>query len=246
MVEPTCELMHHWWQTGKIISTLRIDNASKNKRLTSRLASSDWKNPGVIKYTTRDTPQQNSPVEVAFYALANKAHATMHHANLPMDIQYRLFSKSFATVTLLDGLTVIEIEGKCASCYKFCDMLRFVHSLCTVGEAGTVKIKTDTTPKLEDQGVHCMFVGYSLTHPTKCYRMYDPKTHRVHVSQDIVWLHRMYYQKNPKEMGTDQITVAIGTKNPRVSPDLLKWERTFGNDKSRRTLQTKYDRNTYS
>ena len=44
------------------------------------------KNPGVIECTARDTPQQNLPVEVGFYALVNKAHATMHHANLPMEM----------------------------------------------------------------------------------------------------------------------------------------------------------------
>ena len=82
----------------------------------------------------------------------------------------------------------------------FGEMPRFAHSLHTVGEVGTVKIMTDTTPKLEDQGVHCMFVGYSLTHPTECYRMYDQKTHRVHVSHNVVWLHQMFYQKISKEM----------------------------------------------
>ena len=81
MVESTCELMHHWWQTGKIISKLRMDNACENKNLASRLESMDWKNPVVIEYTTRATPQQNSPVEVAFYALANKTCATIHHTN---------------------------------------------------------------------------------------------------------------------------------------------------------------------
>ena len=55
----------------------------------------------------------------------------------------------------------------------------FAQNLCTVGEAGTVKIKSDTTPKLEDHGVHRLFVGYSLTHSTGWYRMYNLKAHRV-------------------------------------------------------------------
>ena len=144
MVEPTCKLMHHWWQAGKIISKLRMNNAGKNKKLASRLESADWKDPVVIEYTTRDTPQQNSPVEVAFYALAYKAHITMHHANLPMEIWYQLFGEIFTRV--------IEISGKHASWYEhfFREVPRFVCSLCTVGEVGTVKIKMDTTPKLED------------------------------------------------------------------------------------------------
>ena len=65
-----------------------MDDAGENKKLELRLKSVAWKNPVVIKYTARDTPQQNSLVEVAFYTLVNKAHATMHHMNLPMEMKY--------------------------------------------------------------------------------------------------------------------------------------------------------------
>ena len=50
-----------------------------------QLQSAPWKNPVVVEYTARDTLQQTSPVEGAFYALANQACATMHHTNLPME-----------------------------------------------------------------------------------------------------------------------------------------------------------------
>ena len=227
MVEPTCELLHHWGQAGKIISKLQMDNAGENKELAMQLQSASWKNPVAVEYTTRDTPQQNSPVEVAFYALAKKACAMMHHANLPMEMQYCLFGEIFTTVTLLDGLTVIELSGKNANRYEhffgetpkfmhslhtvgeagtmemqyclfgeifttvtlldgltvielsgkdanryehfFGETPKFMHSLHTVGEAGTVKIKTDTTPKLEDCRIHCLFMGYSLLHASRCY-----------------------------------------------------------------------------
>ena len=59
----------------------------------------------VIEYTARDTPQQNSPSEVGFCALANKACASMH-------TWYQLFGEIFTTATLLDGLTVSELNGK--------------------------------------------------------------------------------------------------------------------------------------
>ena len=110
---------------------------------------------------------------------------------------YHLFGEIFATATLLDGLTAIELTGRHASQYEHFlgETLRFVHSLHTMGEADTAKIKTDTTPKLDDQAVHCLFVGYSLTDPTECYWMYDPKPYMVHISCDVVWLHQMFYQK---------------------------------------------------
>ena len=118
IVEPTCELLHQWMQNGQKIQKLCMDNAGENKKLELRLKSAAWKNPVVIKYTARDTPQHNSPVEVAFYALADKACATMHHANLPMEMRYQLFGEIFTTVALSDGLTVIELNGKCMTCYN--------------------------------------------------------------------------------------------------------------------------------
>ena len=88
MVEPTCQIMHRWGQAGTLIKKLRMDNAGENIALKKRLKSESWKNPVEIEYTARDTPQQNSPSEVAFYALANKARAAMHHANLSMEMHY--------------------------------------------------------------------------------------------------------------------------------------------------------------
>jgi hypothetical protein len=51
--------------------------------------------------------------------------------------------------------------------------------LRTWGEAGTVKVKTKTMPKLADRGVHCMFVGYADYHDGDVYQMWNPKTETV-------------------------------------------------------------------
>ena len=211
MIEPTCELMHWWGQAGILIKKLRMDNAGENIALEKRLKSESWKNPVEIEYTARDTPQQNSLAEVAFYALANKARAAMHHANLPMEMRFRLFGEIFTTITMLDGLTITEVDGLKQSWYEhvFKKKLKFVKYLCTIGEAGTVKITNDTTPKLQDRRVHCTFVGYAVNHPEGCYRMYDPATHRVCQSHDVVWLHRMFYEKcnNNTELNTNNVSV---------------------------------------
>ena len=39
-----------------------------------------------------------------------------------------------------------------------------------------------------------MFIGYALDHEGDCYRMWNPKTNRVHETRDVVWLKRMYYE----------------------------------------------------
>ena len=71
----------------------------------------------------------------------------------------------------------------------------FAKHLRTWGEAGTVKIKTKTTPKLADRGVQCMMVGYALDHDGDCYRMWNPETNSVYETRDVVWMKWMYYQK---------------------------------------------------
>ena len=73
MVKPTCEIMHRWGHVGILIKKLRMDNAGENIALEKRLKSESWKKTVKIEFKARDTPQQNSLVEVAFYALANKA-----------------------------------------------------------------------------------------------------------------------------------------------------------------------------
>ena len=217
MIEPTCGLMHRWGQVGIVIKKLRMDNAGENIALEKRLKSESWKNPVEVEYTARDTPQQNSVAEVAFYALANKARAAMHQANLPMEMRFWLFGEIFTTITLLDGLTIIEVDGLKQSRYEyiFKKKPKFVKYLRTIGEAGTVKITCDTTPKLQDRGIHCIFVGYALNHPEGCYRMYDPATHRVRQSRDVVWLHRMFYEKrnNNAELNTKNVSVGNWLNN---------------------------------
>ena len=46
-----------------------MDNAGENKKEVMQLQSASWKNPVVVEYTSRDTPQQNFLVEVAFVSL---------------------------------------------------------------------------------------------------------------------------------------------------------------------------------
>ena len=46
-----------------------------------------------------------------------------------------------------------------------------------MGEAGTVKIKTVTTPKLEKRGITCMIVGYADEYAGNCFKMLNLETH---------------------------------------------------------------------
>jgi hypothetical protein len=70
--------------------------------------------------------------------------------------------KGVQHATDLDGLIVTTIDHAVATRYEhWCGKLpKWTKHLKTWGEAGTVKTKTDTTPKLADRGITCMFVGF--------------------------------------------------------------------------------------
>lgn len=196
MVEPTCEKLHMWAQHQHKVDVIRMDNAGENQLLEQRCQSKDWKLGIKFEKTSRKTPQQNHLAEVGLATLANRARALMIRANLPHKLKFRLFREAYKTVALMDGFTVITINNVTATRFiHWCTRNpKFTHSLRTWGEAGTVTIKSNNMPKLANRGVQCVFVGYALDHSGDTYRMWDPDTSGVHVTRDIIWLRRMFYQ----------------------------------------------------
>lgn len=215
MVEPVCTKFKQWETAGKPVTHLRMDNAGENKKLQARAESADWKLGLKYEYTARDTPQQNSLVEVAFGTVGNRGRAMMIAANLPEKERPVLFREAFKCATQMDNLMVIKVDGKEATRYEhFGEPLpKFANFLRTWGEAGTVKTKTKTTPKLANKGAQCMFVGYADDHAGDCYRMYNPKTRKIMETRDITWLNRMYYEKRDSggEIAVDQSDLLIPT-----------------------------------
>ena len=199
MVEPVCELFQRWASNGLGVTHVRLDNAGENILLQSRAQSAAWKLGIEFEFTARNTPQQNFLAEVSISTIAMRGRAMMHRANLPLEYRNLLWTTAFDTATLLDGLVVIEINGVSQTRYEhWCGQLpKFAHHLCTWGEAGTVKIATDTSKKLNDRGAHCLFVGYCKDHAGDVYRMFNPTTKMVHMTRDVVWLRRMYFVPPP-------------------------------------------------
>jgi hypothetical protein len=182
MIEPACAQLQKWKQAGLGVTHIRLNNAGENTKLQERAESAAWKLGMQFEYTARDMPQQNHLAELGFTILGNKGRACMVTANVPMTIQYKLCPKAFKYATGTDGLQVMTINGLTLTRYKyFCGKNpKFAQHLRTWGEAGTVKKRRKkTTPKIADQGVQCMFIGYAKDHEGDCYQ--------------IIWLRRMFY-----------------------------------------------------
>lgn len=207
MVEPTCQKLANWKANGMEVKVLRMDNGGENKSLVKRLNSKEWKLYPAIEYTARDTPQHNHLVEVGFATLYGRGRSMMIAANIPKEWKPVVAQKAFETATKLDGLIPVTIDGVTKPgiehwCGK---MPLYANHLRKWGEAGVVKIKTNTTPKMGDRGITCMMVGYAGNHNGDCYEMLNMKTKRVLETRDVRWLNRMYFNENsPETDGIEQ------------------------------------------
>ena len=197
MVEPSCVKFNKWHHHGVGITKLCMDNAGENKILKERLQSSDWKLPINVEFTARDTPQQNSPVEVKQATIFNCASAKLNYANVPYKLGGKFFPSTAKTAAHEDGLALVEENGVLDTHFKHILGTNpgFAKHLKPWGAAGVVKIKTKTSPKLNNKGVTCMFVGYATEHAGDVYYMYNPKINSTLVSCDVVWLNQMFYSK---------------------------------------------------
>jgi hypothetical protein len=132
---------------------------------------------------------------------------------------------------------VIRYNGKLATRYEhwYGQNPQFANHLRTWGEAGTVKIKTSTTPKLNNKGVACMFIGYATDHKGDCYRMWNPKTSRVHTTRDVFWLKRMFFTvKSPNN--EIQVEPTLEEEIDKLSPDYVTSE--VGESESKKKAKT--------
>ena len=207
MIEPTCEFFQNLKDKGKPVKKLYLDNSGENKALKKRCESSDWKHGIEFKFTARNTPQQNAYSETSFPHLYNKGRATMSQAQVPDEHRCLLFAKASAFATAVDGLTVIDVDGKKASRYvHWCgENPKWTKHMRKWGEAGTATLKSKTTGKLSDRGKVCMFVGHADDHAGDVCEMWDVTTRRVHVTRDVIFLNKMHFEtKKPREIIVNQ------------------------------------------
>jgi hypothetical protein len=92
----------------------------------------------------------------------------------------------------LDGLRLVTINGvrKTRDEHVFGVLPKWAKNMRTFGEAGVVKDQKHG--KMGEKGLPMMFVGYS-DRESNSYRMWNPKTNRVVVTRDVIWLKRYFF-----------------------------------------------------
>jgi hypothetical protein len=137
----------------------------------------------IFENTACKTPQQNSYAELIFMVIESKTRAVMNAAQIPKSEHFKLWSEAATTVTALDNLISVTWNGITKTRYEHAgfEIPKSVKYLRTFGEAGIVNNGKDG--KVGNRGITMVFVGYADEHAGNCYRMYNPVTSRVNVTQ---------------------------------------------------------------
>ncbi len=142
---------------------VRLDPSGENQKLAKQAASSDWAvlQPLEFEFTSCDTTQHNSLVELVFLCLAGKACSMMGGALVPDELHAKVAIEEIACATQLDGLTVVTVNGKEAThdVHMFGANPKWTANLCVWGEGAIVTVRKDS--KTGNKGTRMMSVGYA-------------------------------------------------------------------------------------
>jgi hypothetical protein len=137
--------------------------------------------------------QQNSKAETAFTIVAAQARSMMNAAQLSDKDRFKLWAEVVKTATFLNNLNPVTVNGITKTRWEHAghSLPSWTKNLLTFGEARTVK--EGKQGKVLDRGETMMFMGYNQNHGQNSHRMYNPKTSRVVITRDIIWLGRMFF-----------------------------------------------------
>ena len=123
------------------------------------------------------------------------ARAMTNGANIPTGIRAKVAIESIKCATQLNGLCVIELNGVSSSrdIHVYGTNPKWVTNMRTFGEAGVVA--EGKRGKIGDRGLDMMFVWYPGREHDSC-RMWNRVTNRVVVTRDVIWLKRMFYERD--------------------------------------------------
>jgi hypothetical protein len=144
----------------------------------------------------------------------------LESANVPKEFRHKLFPFAAATAQKTDNLMIVKVNGTEKTRYEhFLENIpAFTKHMRTWGEAGVVKTKTKTSPKLDPKGVVCLFIGYADDHSGDTYFMYDPIRSVRYTTRDVVWLQRMFWRKPRHSIDEQDDIVEVAEDAPRTEP----------------------------
>ena len=175
---------------GVNVKFIRCDDSGENKALFEECHSKGY---GIkFEFSGPRTPQRNGKVERKFQTFFGRIRAMLNSAGLKDNLRSGVWAECAMTVTFLSNITSIKNQEICPYQLLYGCKPRLPASLRSFGEMGIVTTKDKIQSKLNNRGMPCMFVGYSVHHAHDVYRMLNIESEIIINSRDIIWLKEMH------------------------------------------------------
>jgi hypothetical protein len=179
------------------VRTLRSDNGGEfsGSLYTERCASH-----GILQqFTPSHTPEMNGVAESTIRTLLQRGSAMLQQAQLGVE----LWAEAVNTATYLYNRTPhTSLDGK-TPYEAYTGNAPTLKHLRTFGALCYVHVEHAQRRKFQPRSVPGILVGYARNKPTNCYRVYVPRTQRVHETMHVT-IHEgiMYSVHIGKPFGT--------------------------------------------
>ena len=165
------------------VISVRCDNAGEHQ---DEMHNACARYSTTIKYTAPYTPDFNRVVERKFATIGQRAHAMMRASGIDQGSFGRLWAEAVMTATHLHNCSYLS--GEIVSPYnKHPAPSPSERQPIQFGRVGYVKTAKKLHAKFKEKRTRMHMVGYALLQPSDTYRMWNPKTQKVVMSQDINW-----------------------------------------------------------
>lgn len=184
---------------------LRCDNAGEHVGLKSVCDSYGV----ILEYTPPYSPQFNGRIERRFPIITQKGMAMMYDAGFSKEFRQVIWAEAMQTASFLHD--IFPNSGRKQSSYEIffgkpCEWFPYLIEYGRIGVTATKKKKK----KLEPPGTPMIMVGYALQHKPGSYRMYNPKTRKVVVCDNVTW------SESKQWKATDDMKQLIDTNDQEV------------------------------
>ena len=163
-------------QTGNYIKILKSDQGGEFK---SREFNQYCKSNGIQQqFTVPHTPQQNGVAERKNRTLVECAHSMLQSKN----ISNVFWAEAVVYLKNRSPTKSLELKTHFEAFYGYKPK---VSHLRVFGCKAFAHIPKDERRKLDAKSIKCIFIGYCDNQ--KVYKLFDPNTHRLFVSRDVVF-----------------------------------------------------------
>ena len=167
---------------GTPCSYIRCDNAGEHVGLQDLCSEHGI----TIEYTPPYSPEYNGRIERRFAVVIQRSIAMMFDAGFSKESREMLWAEAFKTAAFLGDIFPTARNNQSAYGLFFGKKCPWYEHLIEYGRIGMITTR-QKGKKLEPQGEPMIMVGYALTHKPGSYRMYNPRTKRIIVCDNIMW-----------------------------------------------------------